>query len=408
MARILILCDRFPEDMTSGHDLRVGHMCEELSREHCCFFVDLADDPQPVQRIKKLGLADACSLPKPPEKGLAKLRHFRLTDAHYLQRCSKSYFNKALQGVENLATKWGIELSMSFAPHLAEIAIASGLPRILDYPDCESLAMRRELTSRGREMSRKDTLKAKLRIARQTGRERYLLQNYDRTITIAEPDKHGFLRSAQVAQDRVSILPNGVDPAALDVHSRPPQKGTRSLVFWGNFDFPPNWTAVTYFYHEVFLPYLADSDVTLWLVGRGGGEAIDRIGKHPNVRIAGYKENLFSFIADKSVMINPMVEGGGLKNKVLESFACMIPVVSTSLGVEALPVKDRQECFIADDPGTFAGIVLDILNNPVLAESVTRPARSLIEQQFTWEIVGNKLREIVNSHLTSEQRRVDR
>lgn len=407
MANILIMCDQFPTDMASGLYLRVYHLCKELTREHECFFVDLADTRQPCERIQALGLRNARSLPQPPSKKLSILRHFRFTDAHYLRRCSKFYFEKTAKKLRKLASKWEIDLLIIFAPPVAEIAIDIGLPRILDYPDCQILTMHRELANRGHEMSRKERLMTKLKIVRLAGRDRYLLRNYDQTLTIGEPDRQSLLRTARVAPDKVCVLPNGVSREALQVGSRSRIR-SRSVVFWGNLNFPPNWTAVKFFYDEVFLPYLVKSDITFWLVGRGGGAVINKIGKHPNVRIAGYRENLFSFVADKGVMINPMVEGSGLKNKVLEAFACMIPVVSTSLGIEALPVNHGQECFIADEPEAFATVILDIFDNPEVADSVTRSARALVEKQFTWNVIGDKLRQTVNAHLSSGMSQVDR
>lgn len=406
MANILIMCDRFPNDMASGLYLRVYHLCKELTREHECFFVDLADTRQPSERILALGLRNACSLARPPTEQLSNLRHFRFTDAHYLRRCSRLYFEKTLEMLGNLTSKWEIDLLVIFTRPVAEIAIDIGLPRILDYPDCEILTMRRELANRGYEMSTKQRVKTRLRIVRQAGRDRYLLRNFNQTLTIGEPDRQSLLRTARVRSDKVCVLPNGVSAEALQVGSGPRIRD-RSVVFWGNLDFPPNWTAVRYFYENVFRPYLAESSITFWLVGRGGGEVINNIGKDPNVRMAGYCENLFPFVANKGVMVNPMVEGSGLKNKVLEAFACMIPVVSTRLGIEALPVKHGQECFVTDEPEAFATFVLEILDNPDIADSVTRSARALVEKQFTWNVIGDKLRQTVNAHLTSGMSQVD-
>ena len=71
--------------------------------------------------------------------------------------------------------------------------------------------------------------------------------------------------------------------------------------------------------------------------------------EHPNVHFHGFVDDLFS-LPRKRRMVNPMIEGSGLKNKVLEALAIYLPVVSTHMGVEAINGKEGRHFLVADDP----------------------------------------------------------
>ena len=115
--------------------------------------------------------------------------------------------------------------------------------------------------------------------------------------------------------------------------------------------------------------------------------------------MSGFQEDLASFVADKSVMVNPMIEGSGLKNKVLEAFAMRIPVVSTSLGVEAISGNHGEHFLVADDPKVFSQLVLQLLDDENFARLLTDAASRMVLESYTWRVVGGKFDEVVQGLL---------
>jgi glycosyltransferase involved in cell wall biosynthesis len=92
-----------------------------------------------------------------------------------------------------------------------------------------------------------------------------------------------------------------------------------------------------------------------------------------------------------------MVEGGGMKNKVLEAFACRLPVVSTPIGVDAIGAESGKHCLVANSPEEFAEAVIRLLDDPKLASNITVNAREFVEKNYRWDIVGAQLQEIVRT-----------
>ena len=94
-------------------------------------------------------------------------------------------------------------------------------------------------------------------------------------------------------------------------------------------------------------------------------------------------------------MVNPMRTGSGLKNKVLEAFALGLAVVSTPLGVEALPhVRDGIHVLEAEDGRSFGRGVLDLLENEQRRLALRTASKSLVHQHYRWEVIGATWRAI--------------
>ena len=387
MIRILILSDCYPIDLTEGRHLRVYSLCRELIRQYECFFVALSGGKSISETNNELLFSGFELLDELPRESQSVFRHSRISNARFLQRAWPKYFTSTRDRVQKLASQWRVDCVINMAPAFAEIGATVDVPTMQDITDCDTLTIERVMTNRGADMSFKDRMSMRLNYIRQIGRERALLRNYGITTTISQPDRQRFLEISNVSESRVVVVPNGVSPAALAAGDRHHVQ-TRSIVFWGNLDFPPNWTAVNYFFEQIFLPYLAEKDVNFFIVGAAAGDRIQEIGNHRNVQVVGFQKDLFKFIADKGVMINPMVEGSGLKNKVLEAFAAGIPVVSTQLGVEAINGIAEQHYLVADEPGQFAAKVLALLDDDVLSREIAEQGRQLVEDLYTWQAVG--------------------
>ena len=387
MKRILILSDCYPIDLTEGRHLRVYSLCRELILQYECFFVALSGGESIDETDSKLLFSDFRVLGELPREHQSPFRHFRISNARFLQRAWPKYFAYTRDRVQKLASEWRVDCVINMAPAFAEVGATVEVPKMQDITDCDTLTIERVMNNRGADMSFNDRVSMRLNYIRQVSRERALLRNYGITTTISQPDRERFLEISNVSESRVVVVPNGVSPAALAAGDRH-RDHTRSIVFWGNLDFPPNWTAINYFFEQIFLPYLAEKDVNLFIVGAAAGDRIQEIGNHHNVQVVGFQKDLFKFIADKGVMINPMVEGSGLKNKVLEAFAAGIPVVSTRLGVEAIDGIADQHYLIADEPRQFAAKVLALLDNNALAQEIAEQARQLVKDLYTWQVVG--------------------
>jgi glycosyltransferase involved in cell wall biosynthesis len=101
-------------------------------------------------------------------------------------------------------------------------------------------------------------------------------------------------------------------------------------------------------------------------------------------------------------MVNPMISGSGMKNKVLEAFALNIAVVSTPLGMESIDGAVAGTHYLkADDPEEFAKSIQSLLDDEQKRSVIAKNANKLLLEKFTWERTGEKWLHIFQSCLNN-------
>ena len=180
------------------------------------------------------------------------------------------------------------------------------------------------------------------------------LQRFDTVIAVSDRDLQQF-------QARHAIRQGAAIPTAVDLDyfaytpkplAEPPRPGT-GLVFTGSMDWRANIDAMEYFIAEIWpLIAAARPDATLTVVGRKVPEQLvarTRSQALP-IRFTGFVPDVRPYVQAADAYIIPLRVGGGTRIKVYEAMAMGCPVVSTSIGVEGLPVEDNEHYLCADTP----------------------------------------------------------
>jgi hypothetical protein len=207
------------------------------------------------------------------------------------------------------------------------------------------------------------------------------------SLVLAASDADAALASAIAPQARVAVYPNAL-PAAP-----PPAAGDQeAIVFSGNMEYHPNRAAVRFFRREVW-PGLRDRwPLLVWrLVGKNPA-AVERFtAGDPRIEVAGPVVDAVGELARSRVAVVPLLAGSGTRLKILEAWAAGLPVVSTTIGAEGLPVRDGETALLADGAEAFAGAVTRLLTCRELRRSIGSAGRLLLEKEFTWETAWKKL-----------------
>jgi polysaccharide biosynthesis protein PslH len=246
--------------------------------------------------------------------------------------------------------------------------------KLLELVDSETLQAARRV--------RPGAPKTRLRAFMARVLEQRAVRSFHACTSVAEPD-------AQVVRTLapnvpVYVTPNGVDAAHFAPLDLPEQPDT--VIFTGAMSFPPNITAVLYYYQQI-LPLIRRElpQVRLIVAGRDPAPEIAALAADPYVTITGYVDDMRPWLAQSCVMICPMTSGSGIKNKVLEAMAMARPVVATTLGIEALEVANQRELAIADQPAEFAATVLRLLRDPDVRKRMGAAGRELVMRRYTWD-----------------------
>ena len=74
-----------------------------------------------------------------------------------------------------------------------------------------------------------------------------------------------------------------------------------------------------------------------------------------------------------------------------------MPVVSTTIGAEGLPVKDGETILIADEAAEFAEAVARVLKSEKLRKNLSKQSRNLLLQNHSWDRVISNFLELIRT-----------
>jgi glycosyltransferase involved in cell wall biosynthesis len=204
-------------------------------------------------------------------------------------------------------------------------------------------------------------------------------------LTTSSSDAATALAIAPAAQ--VAVYPN-----AIPWVPQPAPADENAVVFSGNMEYHPNLGAVRFFRTEVW-PLLRDRwPGLIWrLVGKNPGAVSRFTSGDPRIEVTGQVSDAVCELARARVAVVPLLTGSGTRFKILEAWAAGLPVVSTTLGAEGLPVHDGQELLLADGAPAFAAAITRVLESTNLRRQLGQAGRQLLEKEFTWDAVWRKL-----------------
>jgi glycosyltransferase involved in cell wall biosynthesis len=198
-------------------------------------------------------------------------------------------------------------------------------------------------------------------------------------------------RLRQVAPEaRVAVVNNGVD---VEYFRPDPETASTpgSLVFAGSMNWYPNRAAVLYFLNDIWPALIAaDPDRSATFIGQDPPAALTN---HPDARLraTGFVDDLRPLLDASEVYVCPIRDGGGTRLKILDALAMAKPLVATGMAVEGLALVSGTHYLRAETPQEFVAQVDLLRRTPELRHRLAAAARRLVEERYSWSVVGKEL-----------------
>jgi polysaccharide biosynthesis protein PslH len=187
----------------------------------------------------------------------------------------------------------------------------------------------------------------------------------------------------------VGAVSTGVD---LDyfLPSQPRPRDSHELVFIGSMDWMPNEDGVRWFATEVFCGIQQRiPDARLVVVGRSPSRSLLEVAaRNHAIEVTGGVADVRPYLERAAVSVVPLRVGGGTRLKIYEAMAMGVPVVSTAIGAEGLPLRHGEHLLIANSAGEQVGAVCALLENPAQAAHLAASALRHVQQGCSWDSVA--------------------
>lgn len=216
---------------------------------------------------------------------------------------------------------------------------------------------------------------------------------------VTQEDRDWAVKHYHLREDRAIVMPFGIDfrrtpplPAqdkkelSVRYNLNP---GKPWLFFMGQLDYGPNEEAVRFIIRDIFpvLKRQRKDDFQILICGRNLSDALQEeirsAAVNNDIAYLGFVPDIEAVIASCNVMINPVVSGGGVKTKVVESLAWNKTVVSACSGAIGIETSVCGEKLLVAPDGDWEQFV-SLINQAIL-----QPERHIPDLYFDYYYAGN-------------------
>jgi polysaccharide biosynthesis protein PslH len=198
------------------------------------------------------------------------------------------------------------------------------------------------------------------------------------------------LRS-EYAVSSVGFVPTGVDLEYFLPRVQELRNG-REIVFVGSMDWMPNDDGIRWFAAEVFSRLRERvADVRLFVVGRSPTARLRELAaRDPAIEVTGTVDDVRPYLERAALSVVPLRIGGGTRLKIYEAMAMGVPVVSTSIGAEGLPLRKGEHLLVADTPEEQMSAICCLLDDPARASRLADNALRYVQEHCGWDAVAER------------------
>ena len=221
--------------------------------------------------------------------------------------------------------------------------------------------------------------------------ERRIWSQGDAVLAMSESESD--VVNKKVGAGRGRVVPNGVDTEYFRPSMRASgDSGSQRLLFVGNLEHRPNAEGLAVFLDTAW-PTLQSQfpELELHIVGPAPAQERVQAADARRVRFHGYVDDIRPHLAAAAAAIVPIVTGGETRLKVLEALAAGTPLVSTTLGVEGLAIRDGHEALLTDSIAEFPDAVGTLLAKPEQRSGLSLAGRRLVEERYGWASISDTL-----------------
>lgn len=213
--------------------------------------------------------------------------------------------------------------------------------------------------------------------------EQEMYRNVDRVLVLTAQERYG-LQSLGPGL-RVAVIPPGVDTTYFQPD--PAVTPTECVLFSGHYEVEDNRDAVRWFVSRTWpLVRARHPGLKFCIVGPGAREHFASLGRRdPAIDVVGEVADLRPYLHKAKVFVCPVRLGSGLRVKLLEAMAAGVPVVTTMLGAEGIPLHPGDTGFLADRTDLMASYMDLLLGDEELRQRIARQARDLVAERFAWD-----------------------
>lgn len=226
------------------------------------------------------------------------------------------------------------------------------------------------------------------------------LSHFDAVITLSENDRRTHLQHLE--PDRVFSSPFPI-PTDVGIAQSIPSAFDGRFLFVASEAHGPNRDGLEWLLKEIWPQIVRELPSSRLVVIGEWTEFTKAAWRAPGVSFTGFVSDLPATLRG-GIMLVPVRIGSGIRVKILVALAQGVPTVTTTVGMEGLPIRNSEHVLIGDDASSFAAAAIRVAQQHEIWKNLAKAGRSVVEQFFSPQKVRERRNEIYNEVVRRHQR----
>ncbi|WNC72537.1 TIGR03087 family PEP-CTERM/XrtA system glycosyltransferase [Thalassotalea psychrophila] len=236
-------------------------------------------------------------------------------------------------------------------------------------------------------------------------REAKLLQNYeyqvqqnvDHCLFTSEKEVDLFKKS-NTKFHNVESMGNGLDTAYFQPVQKAFNENKPTFIFTGVMDYLPNVDAVEWFTKKVWPNILTHWPKARFIIaGMKPTEKVCALNDTKGVEVTGFVSDIREYYQQADFFVAPLRIARGVQNKILQGFACNIPVISTPNAIQGIKCEQERDLLVAESEEEFFLQIKRLIEQPSLRKAISANALALVIDNYSWSNQLKKLDSLINN-----------
>lgn len=201
------------------------------------------------------------------------------------------------------------------------------------------------------------------------------IANFDKVVCISWDEK--FFFEKLLPNCKFYFFPHIIDQKGIN---RELINAKKKVLFIG-YDNEFNKRGLDWFFECVYHNLIENIEIVI--VGKISNHVRE---EYPNLHKIEYVEDLDELYRNVDIVMCPLLNGTGLKIKVIEAMSYSIPVVCTDRGVDGFPDKYQNGCLVMNTPQKFADAINQLSTNATFYQECQQKIHDYFASTLDWKI----------------------
>lgn len=294
--------------------------------------------------------------------------------------------NKMIDDINEYVEKNKVDLIIADSPIIAVNVKSKSVPIIITQHNIEYIAFK-SMSMNAKSLKKKIAYYREYLLCKAYERRLYknkLIKGYT---FISEKDMEFF--KEKYPEANCLLVPMGWNESDNKIVDS--DNHSKKMIYTGQMNYEPNAQAVIYFAENIFGKIKSKvPDAEFYIVGKNPIESVKKLEEIDGITVTGYVESIEKYMNECSLVVIPLLSGGGVKIKLFEALSYKKVVVSTDIGTEGTVFKDNRDLFIENDSDKFAERCIEVLLKGDKYKKVGEAGYNTLKEVYSWNKIGER------------------